>query len=270
MADSDRPGGIIEIPESLSRDMEKAEQGKIPAPPIEAFLSDDAVQQIEAASAVNTQPLHAESLRPITLGEANARTTFNGESLQNMPAPRRVIPPPFRRPRIDGGSHGKTWQNVRAEQVVAGDIIPEIGLVTASHEVIRRETIAGRVGVASRIQWVVQGAGGVTRAFSPEAQLTVFRKAELQGRSPDPGLIPLVTPPAGGTMSTGELHAISIQHGPERGGCQCGSCDFHETALSHVAILDMQAHAVQHAMATGHQVEEFAEVSTTVRPLGRM
>ncbi len=270
MADSDRPGGIIEIPESLSRDMEKAEQGKIAPPPIEAFLSDDTVQQIEAAAAVNTQPLQADSLRPITRREANARTTFNGDTLQNMPAPRRVIPPPFRRPRIDAGSHGKSWTNVRAEQVVPGDIIPEIGLVTGSHEVIRRETVAGVVGVAARIEWVVHGAGGVTRSFAPESQLTVFRKAELSGKSPDPGLVSFISPPAGGTMSTGELHAISITHGPERGGCQCGSCDFHETALSHVAVLDMQAHAVQHAMATGHQVEEFAELTTTVRPMGRM
>lgn len=67
---------------------------------------------------------------------------------------------------------------------------------------------------------------------------------------------------------TGELFAISILHGPERGGCQCGQCDFHETAFSHLAILDMQAHAVQHAMSTGHRVEEFAETSMTVKAVG--
>lgn len=181
MTDKDRPGGILEIPESLSRDIEKAEQGKIAPPPIEAFLSDDAVQQIEAASAANTHPVHAETLRPITRGEASRRTTFNGETLPAMPAPRRVIPEPFRRPSIRAGGHGKTWQNVRAEQVKPGDIIPGIGRVTDAHEVLRRETIAGVVGVASRLEWAVRGAGGVTRCYRPEDQLRVFREAVVPG-----------------------------------------------------------------------------------------
>lgn len=175
MSDKDRPGGILEIPASLSRDIEKAEQGKCAPPPVEAFLSDEVNSEIEAATRVADQPIHADTLRPITRAEANRRTTLDGKTLQNMPAPRRVIPPPFQRQRVVGGSHGKSWQTMRAEQVKPGDIIPDIGLVTDAHEVLRRETIAGRVGVASRVEWVVRGAGGAVAVFRPETSLRVFR-----------------------------------------------------------------------------------------------
>lgn len=175
MSDKDRPGGILEIPASLSRDIEKAEQGKIAPPPIEAFLSDEVASEVEAATRVNDTPIHAETLRPITRAEANLRTTLDGKTLQNMPAPRRVIPPPFQRQRVVGGQHGKSWQNLRADQVKPGDIIPDIGRVKDAHEILRRETVAGKVGVASRIEWVVRGIDGAVAYVSPETQLRVFR-----------------------------------------------------------------------------------------------
>lgn len=157
--------------------MEKAKEGKIPAPPIEAFMSDDMVNQIETASQVPKQAVHAETLRPITRGEANRRTTITGDTLPSMPAPRRVIPAPFQRPRVNGGTHGKTWQNVRADQVRKGDIIPEIGLVLDVHELLVRETVAEVDEVPTRVVFKVTGAGGIERDFAPEHQLQVFRKA---------------------------------------------------------------------------------------------
>lgn len=176
MADKqDRPGGILEISPALERDMEKAKQGKIPNPPIEAFMSDNMVSEIEKTAALPSQPIHAETLRPITRGEANRRTTFNGETLPNMPAPRRVIPPPFQRPSVRGGSHGKTWRNVKADQVRTGDIIPDLGRVIDVREVLYRETIGEYQGVPTKIVWRLSGAGGEVWDVHPDAPLRVFR-----------------------------------------------------------------------------------------------
>lgn len=172
----DKPGGILEIPDSLGRDLDKAAAGKIPAPPIEAFMSDSALQASQDATTAASEPVHAEDLRPVSAAEAARRSTFDGQSLPRTTR-RRVIPAPFRRPRAVGGSHGKTWQSVRADQVVSGDIIPGIGLVMDVREVIRRETVAGVAGVATRVEWRVTGAGGVTKAFRPAEQVRVFRSA---------------------------------------------------------------------------------------------
>ena len=70
-------------------------------------------------------------------------------------------------------------------------------------------------------------------------------------------------------MSTGELHGIAIKHGPELGRCWCTdpACKFTETATGHSGVLSMQTHAVQHAMATGHQVDESSESAMSVLPL---
>lgn len=177
MADKeDRPGGVLEISPAVARDMEKAKAGKIPAPPIEAFMNDKMVSEIEAATKVSDAPVHAESLIPITRAEAAKRTTFNGASLPSMPAPRRVIPPPFQRPSINGGKHGKTWQNVRADQVEKGDIIPGVGLVASARSVPVYETVAGVEGVPVRFEVEISGVGGVIENYRPYTSLRVFRK----------------------------------------------------------------------------------------------
>ena len=90
---------MLSIPDSLGRDLDKAAAGKIPAPPIEAFMSDAALEQVARNTAASGAPVHAEDLRPISAAEAAARTTFDGERLPSLPATRRVIPPPFRRDR---------------------------------------------------------------------------------------------------------------------------------------------------------------------------
>lgn len=178
MADKDdRPGGMLEISPALERDLDKAAQGKIPAPPIEAFMSDAALQEAQDATDAASAPVHAEDLTPISPVEAAARRTQHGESLPSMPTMRKVIPAPFRRPSVTGGSHGKRWQLVRAGQVARGDIIPDLGLVTGTEERVIRESVAGVGEVPVRTEIAVTGAGGLTRQFRLDAQVRVFRKA---------------------------------------------------------------------------------------------
>lgn len=209
MADKDdRPGGMLEISPALERDMDKAAAGKIPAPPLEAFMSDAALQEAQDATDRAAAPVHAEDLTPISPAEAAARRTQHGESLPSMPVMRKVIPPPFRRPSVTGGSHGKRWQPVRASQVRKDDIITDLGLVTdvgertvyrTRREILGlapdeldsaspRPVIARQFSdllelwdldekIATGTEIVVTGAGGTVRVFRPDAQVRVFRKA---------------------------------------------------------------------------------------------
>jgi hypothetical protein len=174
VADKDRPGGILEIPASLGRDLDKAAAGKIAPPPVEAFMSDSALEAAEKAARAASGPVHAEDLRPISRAEAAARTTFDGHSLPDVPAPRRVIPAPFRRPQVTGGSHGKTWQPVRADQVRPGDIIPDLGRVTRVDEHGIYEDIGGHDALTG-IEVVLTGAGGVVRVLDCADQVRAFR-----------------------------------------------------------------------------------------------
>lgn len=192
MADKDdRPGGMLEIPDSLGRDIDRAADGKIPPPPIEAFLSDAALGEIERATRARDEPVHAERLVPIGPGEAAARRTQHGQSLPSMPAARRVIPAPFSRPRIEAGSHGKTWQWAAPGQVEPGDIVPGVGRVASVAEQVvyadRSEvTGAGAGGPGGRVAvgtvWLITGIAGAVRAFRPSAEVRVFREAVSQGQ----------------------------------------------------------------------------------------
>lgn len=198
---SDKPAHVLEIPASLGRDIDK---GK--TPPIEAFMSDSALEQAEKATRAATEPVHAEDLRPISKAEATARTTFDGEHLPMFPSTRRVIPPPFARPRINGGRHGKTWQSVPADQVARGDMTQLVGLVAAVEIRNRYQTKAEILGVkfgdgpypviekwyepcdfslsdlsekvAVGTDVVLTGAGGVSETVDIRASVRVFRQAE--------------------------------------------------------------------------------------------
>jgi hypothetical protein len=176
MGDKDRPGGMLEISPALDRDLDKAAAGKIPPPPIEAFMSDAALVQAERDTRAASEPVHAEDLRPISRAEAARRTTFDGEHLPGLPATRRVIPPPFRRDRIDVDHHGKTWRSIPADEVSSGDMTELVGKVTGIVSVLRRETIAGRAGVAVGTDIILTGAGGVTATVDVAAPVRVFRR----------------------------------------------------------------------------------------------
>ena len=173
---SDKPGHILTIPDSLGRDIDKAAAGKIPSPPIESFMSDAALEQVERQTRAATTPVHAEDLRPISSAEAAARTTFGGEHLPSLPARRRVIPQPFRRPGARGGQHGKTWQSVLADQVVPGDMTELVGKVNTAEPVLRRATVAGHHNVAVATDIILTGVGGVTATVTSTAQVAVFRR----------------------------------------------------------------------------------------------
>ena len=167
---------MVQLTPALERDLDKAAAGKIGPPPIEAFMSDSALQAAEDATRAASAPVHAEDLRPISKAEAARRTTFGGEILPSMPAPRRVIPAPFRRPTATGGAHGKSWhESVRADDLGVGDIIPDLGRVIRLREVIRREDIGGVQGVAAGTDVEVTGAGGLVRTFDAAVRLRVFR-----------------------------------------------------------------------------------------------
>lgn len=192
---AEKPGHILEIPDSLGRDVDKAKAGNLKNPlPVEAFMSDAALQQVAAQTQAAAQPVHAGQLRPISSAEAAHRRTFNGDTLPDFPQSRRVIPAPFQRPSINGGRHGKSWQYVPASQIAKDDIVPDVGLVTD----VREETVYATVGevlgvepgqliapdttlaaeekVAVGIAVVVISKGGTVRAFRQGDQVRVFRK----------------------------------------------------------------------------------------------
>jgi hypothetical protein len=148
--------------------------------PIEQFVSNDGMSQMEMMKAARSAPVRMDSLQPMSKTEARRRMTFDGEHLPAAPATRRVIPKPFQRERIDLGGHGKTWQTVQATHIQREDIIPDVGLVTDVQEGIRHEQIAGQqVAVGTFI--VVEGAGGNLKIFDDTRSLVrVFREAAEQ------------------------------------------------------------------------------------------
>ena len=185
---ADKPGHVLEISESLGRDVDRAREGKIAPPPIEAFMSPAALEQAEKSA--STAPVHAEDLRPISHAEAARRTTFDGKNMPGVPATRRVIPAPFRRDRIAVDHHGKTWQSVRADQVREGDIVPDLGLVAEVREMVLYAPRSDFLEPAERdyltedelVQPVahgtairVLGAGANVLVLRPDAQVRVFR-----------------------------------------------------------------------------------------------
>ncbi len=174
---AEKPAHILEIPDSLGRDVDAYRAGKLKqAPDVEAFMP-DAVKEQVAANTAKAAPIHAEDLTPISGAEAGRRRTFNGETLPSMPATRRVVPAPFRRPSIHIEHHGRSWQSCRAGDVEPGDAVPDIGLVVAVRTEVTRETVAGVPDVATGMKTTLTGAGGIERAFSPEEQVRAHRKA---------------------------------------------------------------------------------------------
>jgi hypothetical protein len=179
---ADRPAHILEIPESLGRDVDRYREGKGAAPPVEAFMSDAALEQGDRQTAAAAEPVHAEDLVPITKAEAAARTTFDGEHLPRVPATRRVIPAPFRRPRFDLDRHGRAWATCRADDVAPGDMVAVGGAafrVASAERVIRYETVAGVPDVAIGMKVIITGIAGNQVVFEPGSNVRAFRQAEL-------------------------------------------------------------------------------------------
>lgn len=162
----DKPAHVLEIPTSLGRDVDRAREGRGPTPPMEAFFSDETLESMVP----DAGPVRAETLAPISPAEAAARSTFDGTTLPKHPVTRRVIPAPYRRDRISGGHHGKTWQEALAGTVRPGCIVPDVGLVIAVEQQIRRED-----GIPVGMELVLIGAGGCELVTDPGARVKVFR-----------------------------------------------------------------------------------------------
>lgn len=45
------------------------------------------------------------------------------------PGFQKVKPPPFKRPSIEGGRHGRVWQEIDASQLRVGDVVKDKGLI---------------------------------------------------------------------------------------------------------------------------------------------
>jgi hypothetical protein len=175
----DKPAHILEIPDSLGRDVDRYREGKGPAPPMEAFMSDAALAQVERQTAAAAAPVHAEDLIPISKAEAARRTTLDGETLPNMPATRRVIPAPFRRERIDLDRHGREWTSCPAEDVKKGDMVVDVGRIDRDAELVTlRGTVAGVTDVATGMEVVLTGIAGNQVKFAPGSRVRAFRLAE--------------------------------------------------------------------------------------------
>jgi hypothetical protein len=178
---TDKPAHILEISDSLARDVDKAKAGKLKHDlPVEAFMSQEVIAEVTANSAAAAAPLRAENLKMITAGEAAARNTFNGQTLPRHAVPRRVIPEAFQRPRFDLDRHGRTWDDCRVEDVVEGDVVPDVGRLACDPETVTRyETIAGVQGVATGVKVILTGIAGNRVAFDPGSPVKAFRRAEL-------------------------------------------------------------------------------------------
>jgi hypothetical protein len=174
----DKPAHMITIPDSLGRDVDAFYAGKREAPPIEAFMSEESIQQV-VDSTVAAGTVHAEDLVPITAAEAARRTTFDGDSLPKMPSTRRVIPPPFQRPSFNLDRHGRAWSTCRADEVAVDDVVVDFGRVARKETVLRYETIAGIPDVAVGMKVILTGVTGNQAAFEPGHNVRAFRLAEL-------------------------------------------------------------------------------------------
>jgi hypothetical protein len=182
---SDKPAHVIEIPDSLGRDVDKARAGKLKGTlPVEAFMSEESVAQVAEQSAAASAPVHAGDLRAISPAEAARRSTFNGETLPGHPVPRRVIPEPFQRPRVslvsvDGPTHGRAWVSCPAEKITEGDMVVDIGRIARDAEtVLRYETVAGVPDVAVGMKVILTGVSGNRVPFEPGTRVRAFRLVE--------------------------------------------------------------------------------------------
>jgi hypothetical protein len=174
----DKPDHIIEIPDSLGRDVDAFREGRGEAPPMEAFMSDASLEQVERQTAQAAAAVPAESLTPISAARAAEMTRFDGETLPNLPRTRRVIPAPFQRQRISITRHGRRWMPCLAEDVRPGDTVPGVGLVTARQVVRRHESVAGASGVTVGMKVILTGKGGASVTLDAHERVQAHRLAE--------------------------------------------------------------------------------------------
>lgn len=186
MADDSKPGHVLTVPDSVANDLDHGRDV-----PIEALMPDHVVEAAQLAQAKRTAPVHAGQLQPISHGEAAARRTQHGETLPNMPATRRVIPEPFRRPRIDISRHGRAWEYVPPELVEPGDTVPGVGQVAETETRTLYKTRAEILGLHDEPVIEVPFPGGKVievpfpggSEFDPDTKVAVGTEVVLTGVS---------------------------------------------------------------------------------------
>lgn len=182
----------LPISNAMGRDIDS---GKAASKDLADFLPDSVAQELYDQTTANRGPVHAENLIPISREQGTdlRRIDPAAGTLPRFPSTRRVIPAPYKRDRAVGGSHGKAWTLVLAGKIVAGDIITDIGLVTAVQERMLYGTVSDFTGqhgdqpadaagqwaagdkVATGTEYVVTGAGGRIVAYPASAEVKVFR-----------------------------------------------------------------------------------------------
>jgi hypothetical protein len=167
--------------------------------PLEAMVSEKAMEQFEDHVRRQAEPVHAEDLIPVARNDPRIQgpAPGNGSVLPKVPVRRRVIPAPFRRPSIHIDHHGKSWQVKHVESVQAGDIVPDVGRVAAAelrtryvelHTVVKPTELHGRypsTPVAAGIEVVLTGIDGREHLFEPSQRIRVFTAEEHAGASAD-------------------------------------------------------------------------------------
>lgn len=164
------PDALPVIPDKVTEKIEAGEDVSA------EYIAGAAREQAAERARRQAGPVHLEDLTAVSRNDPRIAMSFDGASLPKAPQTRRVIPPPFRRPRIAIDHHGKSWQLCRADEIARGDIIPGIGAVAAAYPYIRRDTIAGTEGVAAGTDIRVTGAGGSVAVYDAAESVRVFRK----------------------------------------------------------------------------------------------
>lgn len=175
---ADKPGHVIEIPDSLGRDVDRWKEGKGEAPPVEAFMSDASLDQVAAQTAQVARAVPAESLTPISKAQAAELTRFDGETMPLIPRTQRVIPPPFRRDRIEVSHHGRKWLPTLVEDVSIGDTVPGVGIVVKVERVRRLEPVKGWGGVVEGMKVILTGPSGTPVPFDLGERVQAHRLAD--------------------------------------------------------------------------------------------
>lgn len=177
----------LPISDAMAKDIDS---GKAGDRDLVDFLPDSVAQELYDAQ--HPGMVHAENLIPISREQGAEMRMIDPESgtLPRFPSTRRVLPAPFRRDRISGGSHGKTWHLLTAEQVRRGDIITDLGRVVqveqkvAHSDVVEQHnhlsdgTVEGCPGcfpVASGFEYEITGAGGKVVKWLAGREVKVFR-----------------------------------------------------------------------------------------------
>jgi hypothetical protein len=173
----DKPAHMIEISDALGRDVDRFNAGDGPAPPIEAFMSAESIEQVTRQTA-RTGTVRQEDMVPITPAEAARRTTFDGEHLPRVPVTRRVLPAPFQRQRFDLDRHGRAWTTCPVEEVAKDDVVPDVGRIADVETVRRHETVAGVPGVVVGMKVILTGVAGNRVPFEPGESVRAFRLVE--------------------------------------------------------------------------------------------